>query len=137
MNGPQSKVQKNRLTENHSLWDVKRFKEKRDELYNLIVKLSKQWKEVRSKPAPAPLPNSSTPAASETAANEDQDTPPLTPRKRKAKSAEPMQIADEEDDIVILEVPAAKRQKSPHKKASNPPRKSTGGVALRFTGSRR
>jgi len=133
MNTPQSRVQKNRLTGNHSLWDIERFKEKRADLYNLITKLSEQWKEVRSKTTQAPLPNSSTPPVSETAAKEDQDTPPLTPGKRKARSAEPMEVPEEDDDIVILDAPAAKRQqKSPHKNARSTPRKSAGNAALHF-----
>jgi hypothetical protein len=128
-------VQKNRLTENHSLWDVERFKEKRDELYKLITMLSEQWKEIRGKTAPALLPKSMTPPVSETVAKEDKDTPPLTPSKRKARSAEPIVIADE-DEVVILDVPAAKRQqKLPLKRARSTARKSS-GAALRFTGLR-
>ena len=135
-NSSQSKAQKNRLTESHFLWNVERFKEKRDELHNLITKLSEQWKGIRSKIAPAPLPKSSTPPA-EISTKEDKDTPPSTPSKRKAGYTDPMEVADE-DEVVILEVPAAKRQqKSPRKKVGSSPRKSTGRVALRFTGPRR
>jgi len=128
-----SKVQKNRLTENHSLWDVKRFKEKRSELDNLITKLSAQWKEVRSKTAPDPLPNSSTPP---TSATKDQDIPPLTPSKRKARPAEPTEVPDEDEDVVILEGPTAKRQqKSPRQKAISTPGKSIANAALRLRGA--
>ena len=125
MNSPQSKskVPKNRLTANHSLWDVKRFKEKRNELYSLITKLSEQWKEVRSKAAPAPLLNSSTPPTSETAVKEGQDIPALTPSK----------FPDEDEDVIILEGPAAKRQqKSPRQKAVSAPGKR---IALRLRGT--
>ena len=136
MNSPQSKVHKSRLTENHSLWDVERFKEKRNELYSLITKLSEQWKEVRSKTAPARLPNSPNPPTSETAAKEDQDIPPLTPSKRKARPEGPMEVADEDEDVIILDAPAAKRQqKSPRQKAISTPGKSIGNAALRLRGA--
>jgi uncharacterized membrane protein len=129
-------VKKDRLTENHSLWEVERFKEKRKELHNLIRRLSEQWKGVRSKTALVPLPNHSTPPAPEAAAKEDKDTPPPTPSKRKARSAEPMEVPDEDDEVIILDVPAAKRPKhqpsTPRKKTGGTPRRSTGGTALRF-----
>lgn len=125
INGPQPRSQKDRLTENHPLWDVERFKEKRNELYNLIAKLSEQWKEVRSRTA---LPNSSTPPASEAAAKGDKETPLSMPNKRKARSAEPMDVSDE-DEIIILDPPAAKRhQRTPRRRTGSTPRKSTGGA---------
>lgn len=128
MNSPQSRRQKNRLTGNHPLWDVERFKKKRNELYNLITTLSEQWKEVRGKTALAPLPDSSTPPASEAAAKEDKDTPLLMPTKRKSRSTEPVGDPDE-DEVIILDGPAAKRkQGSPRKKTGSTPRKSTGGA---------
>ena len=128
MNSPQSRSQKNRLTGSHPLWDVGRFKEKRNELRDLITRLSEQWKEVRGKTALAPLPDSSTPPASEAAAKEDKDTPLLTPNKRKDRFAEPMEGLDE-DEVIILDGPAAKRQqRSPRKTTGGTPRKSTGSA---------
>ena len=127
INSPQSRRQKNRLTGNHPLWDVERFKKKRNELYNLITTLSKQWKEVRGKTAPAPLLDSSTLPASE-AAKDDKVTPLLMSTKRKSRSMEPVGGPDE-DEVIILDGPAAKRkQGSPRKKAGSTPRKSTGGA---------
>ena len=128
MNCPQSRSLKNRLTGSHPLWDVGRFKDKRNELRNLITRLSEQWKEVRGKTALAPLPDSSTPPASEAAAKEDKVTPLLKPNKRKARSAEPMEDP-EEDEVIILEGPAAKRQqRSPRKTTGGTPRKGTGSA---------
>ena len=128
INSPQSRSLKNRLTGSHPLWDVGRFKEKRNELRDLITRLSEQWKEVRGKTALAPLPDSSTPPASEAAAKEDKGTPLLMPNKRKARSAEPMEDLDE-DEVIILEGPAAKRQqRSPRKTTGDTPRKPTGGA---------
>ena len=123
INTPQPRSQKDRLTENHPLWDVERFKEKRNELYNLIIELSEQWKEVRSKTALAPLPTSLTPPASEAAARRDKETPLFLVNKRKARSTEPNQVSDEDDEVIILDVPAAKRQQ----KTGSTPRKRTGG----------
>jgi len=98
------------------------------------MRLSEQWKEIRNKTALAPLPNSSTPPASSPAAKE-KDIPPLTPNKRKARSAESKEVPDEDDEVIILDVPATKRrQKSPRKKPGSDLRRNTGGGALRFIG---
>lgn len=125
INGPQPRSQKVRLTENHPLWDVERFKEKRNELYNLITRLSEQWKEGRSKTALTPLPNSSTPEA---AAKGDKETSLFTPNKRKARSGEPMEVSDEDDEVIILDPPAAKRQQRTPRRKTSTPRKSTGSA---------
>jgi hypothetical protein len=130
INIPQSRGQKDRLTENHSLWDIERFKEKRNELYNLITRLSDQWKEARSKTvlAPVPLPNSSTTPASGATAKGDKETPLFMPNKRKARSVEPMEVS-EDDEVIILDAPAAKRQqRTPRQKTGSTPRRSTGSA---------